>query len=78
MNLSKFAIASERVPTNELETWDENATGWEEETVEEFGDPTEEIREQRRRERERRLYEQHQRRMDYNFRPPPLGEKINS
>ncbi|XP_008555323.1 receptor-binding cancer antigen expressed on SiSo cells [Microplitis demolitor] len=78
MNLSKFAIASERVPTNELETWDENATGWEEETTEEFGDPTEEIREQRRRERERRLYEQHQRRMDYNFRPPPLGEKISS
>ncbi|KAF7991570.1 hypothetical protein HCN44_008941 [Aphidius gifuensis] len=79
MNLSKFAVAAERLPTKDLEVWDDNAVGWEEETSEEFCDPTHELREQRRRERERRLYEQHQKRMEYNnFRPQPLGEKITS
>ncbi|KAK0182742.1 hypothetical protein PV327_000844 [Microctonus hyperodae] len=76
MNVSKFAVATERVPTNELEIWEDNTAGWEEETVEEFGDPTHALREQRKRERERRLYEQ--RRLQYSVRPQPLGEKINS
>lgn len=77
-NPSKFAVATERVPTKDLGVWEDNATSWEEETSEEFGDPTEALREQRRRERERKLFEQHQRRMEYNFRPQPLGEKIGS
>ena len=78
-NPSKFAVANTRIVGNELGVWEENATSWEEETVEEFGDPTEALREQRRREREQRLFEQQQRKMQYNnFRPQPLGEKISS
>lgn len=79
MNLSKFAVAAERLPTKDLEVWDDNQIGWEEETSEEFGDPTYELREQRRRERQRKLYEQQQKKMEYNnFRPQSLGEKITS
>lgn len=78
MNLSKFAVATDRIPTNELEIWEDNKTGWEEETVEEFGDATHALREQRRREREHRMYEQQKRRVEYNFRPQPLGEKVVS
>ncbi|XP_011307261.1 uncharacterized protein [Fopius arisanus] len=77
-NFSKFAIAAERIPTNNLEVWDDNAATWEDETTEEFGDPTEELRRQKRREREKKIWEQQQRRMEYNYRPPPLGEKIVS
>ena len=46
--------------------------------MEEFGDPSAILREERRKERERKLLEQHQRRMDRNYRPQPLGAKISS
>ncbi|XP_034938360.1 receptor-binding cancer antigen expressed on SiSo cells [Chelonus insularis] len=78
INLSHFAVTTDRVPTNELETWEDNAVGWEEETIEDDVDPIQALREQRRKERERRLYEQQQKRMGYPYRPQPLGEKIVS
>lgn len=62
----------------ELEEWEDNAVGWEEETVKEFGDPTKALREQKRREREQRLFEQQQKRTERNSRPQPLGAKLNS
>ncbi|XP_033230643.1 receptor-binding cancer antigen expressed on SiSo cells [Belonocnema kinseyi] len=77
-NSTKFAVITDPIPTNELKEWEDNAAGWEEETVEEFGDPTEVLREQKRRERERRLFEQQQKRMERNIRPQPLGAKITS
>ncbi|XP_051155899.1 receptor-binding cancer antigen expressed on SiSo cells isoform X1 [Leptopilina boulardi] len=75
---SKFEIMTDPLPTNELKEWEENATGWEEETAEEFGDPTEVLREQRKREREQRLYEQQQKRLEKHLRPQLLGAKITS
>lgn len=77
-NSSKFAVATEPIITNELGEWEDNTAGWEEETVEEFGDPTKALREQRRREREQRLYEQQQKKLERNMRPQPLGAKLSS
>ncbi|KAG7202172.1 hypothetical protein KM043_015854 [Ampulex compressa] len=77
-NPSKFAVALDPVLTNELGEWEENTAGWEEKTVEEFGDPTKTLREQKRREREQRLFEQQQKRLERNARPQPLGAKLNS
>lgn len=78
-NSSKFAVATDPVPTNELREWEDNTASWEEETVEEFGDPTKTLREQKRREREQRLFEQQQKRLDkIVVRPQPLGAKLNS
>lgn len=74
----KFAVTTDPIPTNELKEWEDNATSWEEETSEEFGDPTRALREQKRREREQRLFEQHQKRLERNARPQPLGAKISS
>ncbi|XP_014487657.1 PREDICTED: receptor-binding cancer antigen expressed on SiSo cells-like [Dinoponera quadriceps] len=76
-NTTKF-IAMDPVPTNELGEWEENATGWEVDTMEEFGDPTKALREQKRREREQRLIEQQQKRMDRTVKPPVLGAKLCS
>ncbi|KAK2582094.1 hypothetical protein KPH14_002796 [Odynerus spinipes] len=77
-NSAKFAVATDPVPTNELKEWEDNAASWEEETSEEFGDPTKALREQKRREREQRLFEQQQKRLERNARPQPLGAKISS
>ncbi|XP_015589772.1 receptor-binding cancer antigen expressed on SiSo cells [Cephus cinctus] len=78
LNSSKFAVSTDPVPTNELREWEDNAAGWEEETVEEFGDPTKALREQRRREREMRMYMQQQKRVERSLRSQPLGAKIGS
>ncbi|KAI4491029.1 hypothetical protein M0802_010532 [Mischocyttarus mexicanus] len=75
---AKFAVATDPIPTNELKEWEDNAVSWEEETSEEFGDPTRVLREQKRREREQRLFEQQQKRLERNARPQPLGAKISS
>ncbi|XP_035731313.1 receptor-binding cancer antigen expressed on SiSo cells-like [Vespa mandarinia] len=77
-NSTKFAVATDPIPTNELKEWEDNAVSWEEETSEEIGDPTKALREQKRREREQRLFEQQQKRLERNARPQPLGAKINS
>ncbi|XP_033347324.1 receptor-binding cancer antigen expressed on SiSo cells-like [Bombus vosnesenskii] len=77
-NASKFAMANDLMPSNELGEWEDNAVGWEEETTKEFGDPTKTLREQKRREREQRLFEQQQKRIERNSRPQPLGAKLNS
>ncbi|XP_076753582.1 uncharacterized protein LOC143425025 [Xylocopa sonorina] len=77
-NSSKFAMASDPIPSNELGEWEDNAVGWEEETAKEFGDPTKTLREQKRREREQRLFEQQQKRIERNSRPQPLGAKLSS
>lgn len=71
---SKFAIA----PTNELGVWEDNTKSWEEETLEEFKDPLEALREQKKTERMRRMMEQQQKRIECHYRPQPLGEKIGS
>lgn len=63
---------------NELREWDENAAGWEVDTIEEFGDPTKALREQKRREREQRLLEQQQKRIERTMKPPVLGAKLCS
>ncbi|EFN85386.1 receptor-binding cancer antigen expressed on SiSo cells [Harpegnathos saltator] len=76
-NTIKF-IAMDPVPTNELGEWEENAAGWEVDTIEEFGDPTKALREQKRREREQRLIEQQQKRMERTAKPPVLGAKLCS
>ncbi|XP_043498210.1 receptor-binding cancer antigen expressed on SiSo cells [Polistes fuscatus] len=77
-HFAKFAVATDPIPTNELKEWEDNAVSWEEETSEEFGDPTRALREQKRREREQRLFEQQQKRLERNARPQPLGAKISS
>ncbi|KAF7411821.1 hypothetical protein HZH66_000717 [Vespula vulgaris] len=77
-NPTKFAVAIDPIPTNELKEWEDNAISWEEETSEEIGDPTKALREYKRREREQRLFEQQQKRLERNARPQPLGAKINS
>ncbi|XP_034191338.1 uncharacterized protein LOC117609295 isoform X1 [Osmia lignaria lignaria] len=77
-NSSRLAVANNPLPSKELEEWEDNAVGWEEETVKEFGDPTKALREQKRREREQRLFEQQQKRTERNSRPQPLGAKLNS
>ena len=77
-NSSKFAVANDLIPSNELEEWEDNAVGWEEETSKEFGDPTKTLREQKRKERELRLFEQQQKRSERNLRPQPLGAKLSS
>lgn len=77
-NSSRLAVANEPILSNELEEWEDNAVGWEEETVKEFGDPTKALREQKRKEREQRLFEQQQKRTERNLRPQPLGAKLNS
>ncbi|XP_032664326.1 receptor-binding cancer antigen expressed on SiSo cells [Odontomachus brunneus] len=76
-NTVKF-IAMDPVPTNELGEWEENATGWEVDTLEEFGDPTKALREQKRKEREQRLIEQQQKRMDRMTKLSVLGTKVCS
>ncbi|XP_076234863.1 uncharacterized protein LOC143179484 [Calliopsis andreniformis] len=77
-NSSKFAVTNDLMPSNELGEWEDNAVGWEEETLKEFGDPTKALREQKRREREQRLFEQQQKRIERNSRPQPLGAKLHS
>ncbi|XP_053971401.1 receptor-binding cancer antigen expressed on SiSo cells-like [Hylaeus anthracinus] len=77
-NFSKFAVASDPIPSNELGEWEENTVGWEEETSKEFGDTAKTLREQKRREREQRLFDQQQKRIERNLRPQPLGAKLNS
>lgn len=77
-NSSKFEIMTDPLPTSELKEWEENATGWEEETAGEFSDPTEILREQRKREREQRLFEQQKKRLEKHLRPQLLGAKITS
>lgn len=77
-NSSKFAVATDPIPTNELGEWEDNAAGWEEETAEEFGETARTLREYKRREREQRLAEQQQKRLERNARPQPLGAKLNS
>lgn len=77
-NSSKFAVATDPIPSNELGEWEDNAVGWEEETTKEFGDCTKALREQKRREREQRLFEQQQKRNERNARPQPLGAKLGS
>ncbi|XP_077281499.1 receptor-binding cancer antigen expressed on SiSo cells isoform X2 [Temnothorax americanus] len=72
-NVAQFT-AMDPVPTNELEEWEENTTGWE---VDDFSDATKVLREQRRREREQRLMEQQQRRLE-RAKPQPLGAKLCS
>nr|XP_033338754.1 receptor-binding cancer antigen expressed on SiSo cells [Megalopta genalis] len=77
-NSSKFAIINDPILSNELEEWEDNTVGWEEETSKEFGDPIKTLREQKRQEREQRLFEQQQKRLERNSRPQPLGAKLTS
>lgn len=74
-NTAKFT-AMDRVPTNELEEWEENTAGWEVDAIDDFNDATKVLREQRRRERELRLIEQQQRRQERTAKP--LGAKLCS
>lgn len=75
-NKTQFT-AMDPIPTNELGEWEENAAGWEVDTIEEFGDPTKALREQKRREREQRLIEQQQKRIERTAKPV-LGAKLCS
>ncbi|XP_078049929.1 uncharacterized protein LOC144476684 [Augochlora pura] len=77
-NSSKFAVINNPILSNELEEWEDNIVGWEEETSKEFGDATKTLREQKRQEREQRLFEQQQKRLERNSRPQPLGAKLSS
>lgn len=77
-NSSKFAVITDPIPSNELQEWEDNTVGWEEETSKEFGDAAKTLRELKRQEREQRLFEQQQKRIERNSRPQPLGAKLMS